>query len=98
MHELKLAFPVQEIGPVANTYEEATHVAHLARQRHWKRVIVVSSPTHMRRVAAVFTKAGVPILCSPCIEGNFDMSSTGELVDRGGAFRSWLHEVIGYRV
>lgn len=98
MRELRLPYPVLQIGPVANTFEEASAVARLVHQQHWKRVIVVSSPTHMRRVAAVFTSAHVPILCSPCIEGHFDLSASGSVVDREGAFRSWLHEVIGYRV
>jgi len=102
MHHLKLPQPVEEIGPVANTGEEAAGIARLARQHGWQRVIVVSSPTHMRRVAGVFRKAvkgqGVTILCSPCIEGHFDLNAPGGVVDRSEAFRTWIHEVIGYRV
>lgn len=104
MRELRLRQPILEIGPVANTFDEAEGLAKLARQHRWKRIILVSSPTHMRRVAAVFNKAighsGVAIICSPCVETRFDLASSGRggVLDRIHAFRTWMHETIGYKV
>lgn len=103
MRDLRLKQPVLEIGSAANTFDEAAGVAKLARQHHWKRIILISSPTHMRRVAAVFNKAighSVTIICSPCIETRFDLASTGRggVLDRSAAFRTWMHETIGYKV
>lgn len=98
MKVLHLRQRLEEIGPVSNTFEEARIISKLARQRHWQRIILVSSPTHMRRVAAVFKKAGVPLLCSPCTEGGFDLNSSENPGGRFSAWRSWLHEVVGYEV
>src|SRR5262249_38160601 len=36
MRALHLIFPVDEVGPVDNTHDEALAVARLARQRGWK--------------------------------------------------------------
>lgn len=98
MHLFHLKQPVEEIPTVHNTFEEAAAIHKLVQSRHWKRVIVVSSPTHMRRVAAVFRKAGVPVLCSPCTEGDFDLNSPGYPPDRLKAFQTWLRESLGYQV
>ncbi|MBV9866464.1 MAG: YdcF family protein [Abitibacteriaceae bacterium] len=98
MKLLRLTQTLEEIGPVASTFEEATLIEKIMRQHHWQRIILVSSPTHMRRVRAVFEKAGVPLLCSPCTEGSFDLNSSGSPDGRFAAFRSWIHEVIGYKV
>lgn len=38
----------------ANTYQNAMYVNEILNQKHWKRIILVSSPFHMRRVALVF--------------------------------------------
>jgi uncharacterized SAM-binding protein YcdF (DUF218 family) len=98
MRELGLMQPIDEVGPVADTHDEAVAVAHLARERGWDRVILVTHPDHMRRAAAVFEKAGLPVLCSPCVEGEYDTSDLGSFSARLRAFRAWAHEVIGYQV
>ena len=40
----------------ANTYQNVRYVNEILNQRHWERVILVSSPFHMRRVSLVFDK------------------------------------------
>ena len=95
MRELGFNYPTDVVGPVSNTHDEAVAVARLARERGWKRIILVTHPWHMARARGVFLKAGVDVICSPCDEGSYDLS---DLTGPGGrlrAFRDWLHESIG---
>ena len=98
MRMLGFSFPVNVVGPVANTHDEAVAVAKLARERGWKRVILVTQPWHMRRARAVFLKAGVDVLCSPCAEGSYAWKRITTPSDRLFAFRDWLHETTGIAV
>lgn len=98
MARLGLDYPVDDSGPAHDTHDEAVNVARLARQRGWSMVILVTHPWHMRRAAATFEKAGVRVICAPCVEGDYDMRSLRGLPSRLHAFRDWLHESIGYLV
>ena len=46
----------------------------------------------------LFEKAGLRVLCSPCREQEYDISSLNSLNTRLRAFRDWAHEAIGYRI
>lgn len=96
MRALGLNYPIEVTGPVRDTHDEALAVARLARERHWDQVILVTHPWHMLRARAVFLKAGVRVLCSPCVEGNYDLNALTTPAARLHAFRDWLHEIIGY--
>jgi len=98
MSRLGLNYPVDEPGPVHNTHDEAMAVAGLARQRGWRRVILVTNAWHMPRAAATFKKAGVNVLRSPCGDSCADMIHPTNLGDRLRALGCWLHEAVGYRV
>lgn len=98
MRTLGLDFPVERVGPVVNTHDEAVLAAQLARSRGWKRVILVTHPWHMRRSRDVFLKAGLEVLCSPCNEGSYDLSDLTTPRGRFAACNNWLHEAIGYQV
>jgi uncharacterized SAM-binding protein YcdF (DUF218 family) len=99
MERLGLDYPIDEAGEVvSDTHDEALAVKELADRRGWRRIILVSSPTHLRRAGAVFRKTGLEVLCSPCNEGSFDIESLADPNERLAAFRSWLHEVVGYEV
>jgi uncharacterized SAM-binding protein YcdF (DUF218 family) len=93
---LQFDYPVEEVGPVENTYDEARAVAALLKERGWKRVILVSDPTHLRRAAATFKKAGVPVLCSPCRNPDYDIARIRDPNERLKACRDLFHESIGY--
>jgi len=61
MKALALSLGVPENGIIlekkaANTYQNIIYVNEILNQKHWKRIILVSSPFHMRRVAMVFDK------------------------------------------
>jgi uncharacterized SAM-binding protein YcdF (DUF218 family) len=96
MRDMGLKFPVEDVGPVANTHDEAVAVAELVRQRGWDRIILVTDPWHMRRAAATFEKAGVKVICSPCQERMYDLQRLEDPTDRLQAFHDWLHEEVGY--
>jgi uncharacterized SAM-binding protein YcdF (DUF218 family) len=98
MQMLGLNYPVDEVGPVFDTHDEAVRVAQLARERGWHQVILVTHIWHARRAAAVFEKAGLPVLCAPCVETEYDLSALKSPDDRLHAFRDWLHEIIGYQI
>jgi uncharacterized SAM-binding protein YcdF (DUF218 family) len=97
MSRLGMSYPVDEPGPVRNTHDESMVVAALARQRGWRRVILVTNAWHMHRAAATFAKAGVNVLRSPCGDSCADMIHPANLGDRLRALGCWLHEAVGYR-
>ncbi|MHB1309099.1 MAG: YdcF family protein [Limisphaerales bacterium] len=58
--------PVLLLGPCRNTRDEAERSKALIEQHGWKRVILVTSASHMRRSEAVFRDLGmdvVPVAC-----------------------------------
>lgn len=98
MQTLALDYPLDAVGPVSNTHDEALAVARLAKQRGWKRVLLVTTSWHMRRAAAVFERADVSVICVPSVEGGYDVNVLDGPGDRLAAFRDWLHEVVGYQM
>jgi len=86
----------------ADTHDEATFTAELARERRWKEVLLVTSASHMKRAAATFRTAGLNVIPAPC---NF-MTGLSEApsweppgVPRYGGLGKtamWLHETIGW--
>jgi len=51
---------------VGDTAGEAAEVARLARERGWKRVVLVTSAFHLPRAALLFRRAGVEFAAFPC--------------------------------
>jgi uncharacterized SAM-binding protein YcdF (DUF218 family) len=96
MTALGLNYPIIETpGQVVNTHDEALEVSKLARSRGWRRVILVTHPFHMRRAAAVFQKAGLPVLRAPCRERTYLENDLEGPEEHLAAFRDWFHEWIG---
>jgi uncharacterized SAM-binding protein YcdF (DUF218 family) len=98
MRMLGLGFPVEEAGEAVNTHDEAVNLARIARERGWKRILLISTPSHMRRAGAVFERAGVPVVCSPCPETRYDIRDPQGPDGRLAVFRDWLREAVGYEV
>lgn len=67
-------------GEVGDTADEAAAVAALARERGWKRVILVTSAWHMPRAAHLFRGAGVPITPFP-VDYRYDPRKPLSLLD-----------------
>ncbi len=82
-------------GLASSTRDEALRVAHLARERGWKRVIVVTSAFHARRACATFEKLGLTVSCVPADSRDVAVMSLSEPDDRVRAFAMWSYELAG---
>lgn len=93
--------PVLVIGINANTHDEAMHTKALCAEHHWQRVIIVTSAFHMRRAAAVFRTAGVPVVGVACDYQTSCNEKIAEinLIPRNEGFQQlglYLHEIYGW--
>lgn len=95
---LGLKLELLTVGPVRNTREEAVAVARLARERSFGELILVTSPLHSRRAAAVFEREGVRVVSAPAQETRFDLELLRRSDERLSAFGDVLHERVGLLV
>jgi uncharacterized SAM-binding protein YcdF (DUF218 family)/glycosyltransferase involved in cell wall biosynthesis len=82
----------------ANTYQNVTFVDEILRERHWTRVLLVSSPYHMRRAMMVWRKVapGVAVVPTPATESQFYQHSRGATLDQvRGIIQEYL-AILGY--
>jgi uncharacterized SAM-binding protein YcdF (DUF218 family) len=86
---------VVSVGRIVNTHEEAVAVAKMCRERGWRRVLAVSSPTHTRRAAAALEKEGLVVFAVPSVETRFDLERLNWPGDRREAFAAIAHERLG---
>ncbi len=78
-----------------NTRQEALRVAALAHRRGWKTVLLVSSPSHLRRGVLLFSRAGVRVV--PVASDEFRYAAQLPTVkERWVALRLLAHEVLGF--
>lgn len=61
------------LDSVQSTRDEAEQAAALAQRQGWKRVLLVTSPTHSRRALLLFRQLGVPVVSVPA-SSTFDTS------------------------
>ncbi len=76
----------------ANTHEEAVETRKIADRKGWKRVAVVTSPTHTRRACAAFEKVGLSVVCVPALSRDVAIGTLVQPGDRLRAFQLWLYE------
>jgi uncharacterized SAM-binding protein YcdF (DUF218 family) len=98
MEGLGLRAELLAVGPVRNSRDEAVAVAALGRQMGFRRLILVTSPTHSRRAAAALEHEGMSVISSPCMETRFDLERLDRADERLGAFGNLLHERVGLYV
>ena len=48
-----------------DTHDSAVNMAAMAKARGWKRLVLVTDATHMRRNRAAFVHEGMPVSCEP---------------------------------
>ena len=96
---------VISLGGCKHTRHEAEKVAKLAEERGWKRVLLVTSASHMKRAAGVFrTTTGLEIIPVPSAfltSVSIVTADSTDIVPRAAGFvklENWLHEQIGWRV
>ncbi len=90
------------LGRCYHTRDEAVKVHALAQQRGWKRVLLVTSASHMRRALATFQTAGVsaePVPCNFMTTLSTSDSSTRLSVPHYRSLEKisiFLHEQVGW--
>lgn len=75
------------------TRTEAQAVAQLARERGWKRILLVTAPTHTKRASLAFNKLGLEVIPVASSEPRFDMKfakPSSNLRALGPLLREWL--------
>ena len=74
-----------------NTYENVIFSRDMARARGWRRVLLVSSPYHMRRAVLTWRKAAPDIIVipAPSSRSQFYAHDIGATVDQ---IRGVVHE------
>jgi uncharacterized SAM-binding protein YcdF (DUF218 family) len=90
---------VYVVDSVAVTRDEALRHAALARRMGWRRVLVVTSPSHSRRACAAFERAGLRVTCAPAPAREYALGGprpVGGAGERLRAFRDWLYEALGW--
>ena len=84
-----------QTGWARSTRDEALYVARLARDREWKRIVLVTSPFHSRRACATFEWAGVLVSCVPSDSRDISVRSLSDPDDRIAAFGMLMYETAG---
>ena len=95
---------ILSLGAATDTHDEALRLIPIAKQRGWKRILLVTSACHMRRALDTYRAAGFDAVPAPC---NFLVAGSATkaglepgMPGSGGLERLgiWMHEVIGYEV
>lgn len=78
-----------------NTHEHAVVLAGLARDKGWKRVLLVSSPYHMRRAVGCFTRAApdLRVVATPVQRSMFWSAVRGPSVEQ---LQALAQEAVSY--
>jgi len=93
---------VLHLGSCSNTRDEALRVAALAKERNWRRIILVTSAYHMKRAAGLFSKAGIPfepVACDFVGMAFLEKKNRFNLAPELGRFHHlelFVHEWIGW--
>ena len=76
-----------------NTFQNVTFVNEILREHHWRTILLVSSPYHMRRATLVWRKAApdVTVIHTPPSRSQFYDHSRGATVEQVGGI---LYEYI----
>jgi uncharacterized SAM-binding protein YcdF (DUF218 family) len=95
----------ESLGVCDDTHDEAIKMKALAEAKGWKRILLVTSASHMSRSQATFQKAGLDVVCCP---GSYQTALADEEVTAFslhlpglrslGAVSFWMHESIGWWV
>jgi uncharacterized SAM-binding protein YcdF (DUF218 family) len=83
------------VPPISGTHYEAVEVASLARQQGWKRLLLVTTPTHLRRATATFRQQGLTVIPVASAQPDYE----GALWDVGSRFQALpaiTRELVGW--
>jgi uncharacterized SAM-binding protein YcdF (DUF218 family) len=93
---------VEILGACKNTRDEALHTEAMAREKGWKKILLVTSAWHMRRALPTFRNTGLEVIPVGC-----DASGTAALQNHDRVtfipgtgtletFELWFTETLGY--
>lgn len=82
--------PVQVLGLCRDTRDEAERARKLADVQGWRRIVLVTSASHMRRAEGTFRRLGFEVICLPC-----DFEGMTALENRR-RFLSWVPGLRGF--
>lgn len=75
------------------THLEAVAVSRMAARHGWRRVVLVTSPSHSRRAAAAFRRQGLEVVMVPSEPTDYDAADPRDSYSRRRMFAHWLYEV-----
>lgn len=91
-----LAPELHILDSVGSTRLEAVRAAALAGRPGWKRIIVVTSPSHTRRACAAFEKVGFEVACRASADRSAALTTQPKARDRIAGFSRWLYEELAW--
>jgi uncharacterized SAM-binding protein YcdF (DUF218 family) len=97
-----LTWAIVSLGAAADTHDEAQRLVPLAKDRGWKKILLVTSASHMRRAVSVYRAAGFDVVPAPCnfiVTGNASPPSFRIGIPSWYGFERfsiWLHEIAGW--
>ncbi len=89
---------VRFVHQVYSTHDEALAFAALAQTNGWKRVILVTSPTHTRRACATFENVGLAVECHAADARDYSLFALQFAENRRLAFQDIGYEWVAMRV
>jgi DUF218 domain len=93
---------VEILGACKNTRDEAIHTEVMAREKGWKKILLVTSAWHMRRALPTFRNTGlevIPVGCDAPGTAALQNHDRVTLIPRTGTletFELWFTETLGY--
>jgi uncharacterized SAM-binding protein YcdF (DUF218 family) len=84
----------------ANTHENVTNTARILRDRGWRRILLVSSPYHMKRALLTWRKVApdIDVIPTPPPSSQFYAHASGASLEQ---IRGIIHEyaaILAYRL
>lgn len=99
-----LKIQLHSIGVCSDTHDEVLKAAALMKERGLKRLLLVTSASHMPRAMALFRKTAVEAIAVPC-NYHSSLNHVGDLqwfhwpsYHGFETFSFWIHETIGHYV
>ncbi len=99
-----MSWAIVSLGAAVDTHDEAQRLVPLAKQRGWKKILLVTSANHMTRSVAVYRAAGFDVVPAPCgfiVAGISSPPSYGIGIPTWHGFERfgiWIHESIGWQI
>ncbi len=99
-----MSWAIVSLGAAADTHDEAQRFVPLAKQRGWKKILLVTSANHMRRAVSVYRAAGFEVVPAPCnflVAGNPLPPSFRFRIPQWLGFERfsiWFHEIAGWEI